>query len=51
MRKLGRYRADSFEYMEENIEDNRSVIKSIAYYQNSSVQLEYVLEKKKTDGW
>jgi len=45
-RKLGRYRADRFEYLGEEITAKQAVVKTIAHFKEDSVQLDYVLEKK-----
>lgn len=44
LNKLGRTRADRFEYLGEKIEGNTAVVKSIAYYRDESITLDYVLE-------
>lgn len=49
-RKLGRYRADRFEYHSEKINGNSAIISTTAHYQNDAVQMDYFLEKHK-DGW
>lgn len=43
--KLGRYRADRFEYLGEEISNNQAVVKTKAYFEEDEVQLDYILEK------
>jgi len=43
--KLGRYRADRFEYLEEEISNNQAVVKTKAYFEEDEVQLDYILER------
>ncbi len=45
-RKLGRYRADRFIYHDEKVTAVGAVVKSTAHFQEDSVQLDYILEKK-----
>lgn len=44
--KLGRYRADRFEYLNEEIADDLAKVKTIAHFKDDAVNLDYVLEKK-----
>jgi len=44
--KLGRYRADRFEYHGEDINDTQAIVKTTAHYEEDEVQLDYVLEKR-----
>lgn len=44
--KLGRYRADRFDYGAEEQRGKKALVKTIAYYKEDSVQLEYILEKR-----
>ena len=44
MKKLGRYRADRFDYLGEEREGDKAVVKTIAYYQDDDIRLDYVLE-------
>lgn len=44
--KLGRYRADRFEYLGEEFTAQQSQVKTVAYYQEESIQLNYILEQK-----
>ncbi len=46
IKKLGRYRADRFDYQGEEINDNQAVVKTIAHYKEDRVQLDYQLEKR-----
>lgn len=48
--KLGRYMADRFEYLEEEITKQTSMVKTIAYFKEDCVSLNYVL-KKSGDNW
>jgi len=48
MSKVGRYRADRFEYLEERIEGNKALVKTIAYYGDEYLTLDYLLEYKNT---
>ncbi len=43
--KLGRYRADKFEYTEEKIDGNKASVKTLAHYKKEKVELIYELEK------
>ncbi len=43
--KLGRYRADKFEYTEEKIDGNKASVKTLAHYKKEKVELVYELEK------
>ena len=46
IKKLGRYRADRFEYLEEDIEPSgdRSTVLTIAFFEDDEVTLDYELE-------
>jgi len=46
MSKVGRYRADRFEYLEEKIEGNKALVKTTAYYEGEYLTLDYLLEYK-----
>ena len=46
MSKVGRYRADRFEYLEEKIEGNKALVKTTAYYEDEYLTLDYLLEYK-----
>jgi phospholipid transport system substrate-binding protein len=48
IKKLGRYRADRFDYLDERIVGSQAVVKTIAYYQDDKMELDYHL--KKNDG-
>lgn len=48
--KLGRYQADRFDYLTEEIENGQAVVKTIAYFKEDSIHLDYVLEKNGA-GW
>ena len=45
-RKLGRYRADRFDYLGQVVEGRTARVKTIAWFQKDSVELDYILEKK-----
>jgi len=42
--KVGRYRAERFDYVGEEIKGNEAVVRTIAYYENESYELDYYLE-------
>lgn len=44
IRKLGRYRADRFDYLGEEVKGDKALVKTIAYYQDDQVELDYFLE-------
>jgi ABC-type transporter MlaC component len=44
LKKMGRYRADKFDYMGEEIDKNTAIVKTIAYYKEEKAQLDYYLE-------
>jgi ABC-type transporter MlaC component len=46
LKKAGRYRADRFEYISEEMKENTAVVKTIAYYKEEKAQLDYYLEFK-----
>ena len=50
IKKLGRYRADRFDYLEEEINGAKATVKSIAYYKNEEVHLDDYLERL-DDSW
>ena len=45
VKKLGRYRADSFEYLREQIDGSTAVVETLAYYEEEQIQLNYHLER------
>lgn len=45
IKKLGRYRADNFDYLEEEIDENSAVVKTIAHYDEEDVELDYHLAR------
>lgn len=47
IKKLGRYRADSFDYLDEEIDGDKAVVRTVAYYNDEKVALDYVLESRK----
>lgn len=44
IRKLGRYRANRFDYLGEEVKGDKAMVKTIAYYQDDQVELDYFLE-------
>jgi len=44
IRKLGRYRADRFEYLGEEVKAGTALVQTLAYYQDERVRLNYELE-------
>jgi phospholipid transport system substrate-binding protein len=46
LKKMGRYRADRFDYLSEEIKEKTAVVKTIAYYKEEKAQLDYYLEYK-----
>lgn len=47
---VGRYRADRFDYLNEEIDGERAVVNTLAYYEDEEVTLEYELESR-GDSW
>jgi ABC-type transporter MlaC component len=47
---VGRYRADRFEYLNEEIDGERAVVNTLAYYDDEEVTLDYELESH-GDSW
>ncbi len=45
IKKLGRYRADRFDYLEEEIEAATATVRTIAFYKDDEVHLDYILER------
>jgi ABC-type transporter MlaC component len=45
LRKLGRYRADRFEYLGEEIDGGTAVVRTLAFYEDESIRLDYVMER------
>jgi ABC-type transporter MlaC component len=43
LKKMGRYRADKFEYMGEEIDKNTAIVKTVAFYKEEKAQLDYYL--------
>jgi ABC-type transporter MlaC component len=50
LKKMGRYRADRFEYLGEEMKEKTAIVKTIAYYKEEKAQLDYYLEFK-NDKW
>ena len=46
LKKMGRYRADRFEYLSEEMKEKTAIVKTIAYYKEEKAQLDYYLEFK-----
>lgn len=44
-RKLGRYRADRFEYLGEDVGGDAATVRTVAFYKEDSVRLDYRLER------
>lgn len=49
-RKLGRYRADRFEYLGEDIGRDTATVRTVAFYKEDRVRLDYQLERS-GDRW
>jgi phospholipid transport system substrate-binding protein len=45
LRKLGRYRADRFEYLGEDVRGDKATVRTVAFYKEESVRLDYLLER------
>ena len=43
IKKLGRYRAESFDYLGEEIEGEKAVVRTVAHYREEQVTLDYTL--------
>jgi phospholipid transport system substrate-binding protein len=50
IKKLGRYRADSFEYLAETIDGDTAEVKTLARYGDDDIELDYYLHSHE-DGW
>ncbi len=46
IKKMGRYRAERFDYLGKEITGNSAVVRTMAYYEDEQAQLDYHLEKK-----
>lgn len=46
IKKLGRYRADKFDYLGQEITGNSAIVKTIAYYKEEKAELDYSMELK-----
>lgn len=46
IRKLGHYRADRFDYLGEEIDGEKAVIKTVAHFKEDSMHLDYLLAEK-----
>ncbi len=47
---VGRYRADRFDYLNEEIDGERAVVNTLAYYEDEEITIDYELESG-TDTW
>lgn len=47
---VGRYRADSFDYLNEEIDGERAVVNTLAYYEDEEVTIDYELASR-DGGW
>ena len=45
IKKMGRHRAERFEYLGEEVTDDTAVVKTLAYYEDDNVHLDYHLER------
>jgi len=45
IKKLGRYRADRFDYLGEEVDGETAVVRTIAYYKKDEIHLDYYLER------
>ena len=50
LRKLGRYRADRFEYLGEDIKGETAIVRTVASYKDESVRLDYLMERPRGRG-
>jgi phospholipid transport system substrate-binding protein len=51
VKRLGRYRADRFVYLDERVEGDRAVVETEAYYGVERVKLDYYLRRVKGRWW
>jgi ABC-type transporter MlaC component len=42
--RAGRYRADRFEYLTQEVEDDSALVRTLAFYEEDSVEIDYHLE-------
>ena len=47
---VGRYRADKFDYLNEEIDGERAVVNTLAYYEDEEITIDYELESHE-DSW
>ncbi|MBN1222142.1 MAG: ABC transporter substrate-binding protein [Candidatus Aminicenantes bacterium] len=45
IKKLGRYRAERFEYLTQELKEETATVKTLAYYQDDVVHMNYLLER------
>lgn len=45
LRKLGRYRADRFEYVGEEVRGETALVRTLAFYEEEQVRLDYQMER------
>ena len=43
MQKLGRYRADSFEYLAEDIDGQSATVRTLAHYGDDAIEVDYAM--------
>jgi ABC-type transporter MlaC component len=48
VRKLGRYRADRFDYLGEQIDGDTARVRTVAYYESDGIELDYYM--RRSDG-
>lgn len=45
IKKMGRHRAERFEYLGEEVTEDTAIVKTLAYYEDDNVHLDYHLER------
>jgi ABC-type transporter MlaC component len=45
IKKMGRHRAERFEYLGEEVTEDTAVVKTLAYYEDDKIRLDYHLER------
>ena len=48
---MGRYRAEGFRYLNEEVTGNKAIVKAIAFYKDDEVQLDYQFERGDSGQW
>ena len=51
IKELGRYRADHFDYLSEEIDGNTAVVNTLAYFEDEEFTLDYELELMPSGAW